>query len=402
AGVGDNPDPSRYLAAIVRDGDVPVPQANVTGFLVGRDNGFGPWPMDATSDEGGVALLEDLEASTWIPSGTYDVLVAAAAATPNAFLVARYEDVAVPGVVDVDLADPRLVEVDITLDPDAAPDALVVFGRQVSGWTLFTDAVFVGTGVTTVLLEPERHQTYTWYGWRGDDPVLEIDEVDLTTARSHRLTLDEAQLVLVAVEPTLPQSVADATTRVCLSDARERHRHLFGFCPDMQPVRASPFVANLQADVRFDDDDDGDVERVLRFDLGQRDIAPAGGELVIALGGVVTAEIDTLEATYAPGARVWVTGSVRDASGNPLDVVHTVTRSPFRIMTVRPMLVVTDALGEVVHEAEVFRTLSATWGPEFTLADDAAPGAYTATFTWDTGAYQGALEATTTFEVVAE
>lgn len=396
--VGSNPDPSRYLAAVVRDGDVPVAAANVSAFLIDHDDAFLPWRMYASSDEGGVALLEDFEARSWIPSGTYDVLVAAGAMSANAFVFALFEDVAVPGSVDVDLADPRLVEVDVTLDPESGHEALLEFGRQVRGWTLFSRPVFVGTGVTSVLLEPDRYETFTWYEATGDDPAMEIDEVDLTTARSYQLTLDEEQLVSVISDATLPATVADATARVCLRDARERRRHLFVQCPESQRVRVSPFATNVDADVRFDE---GGSERLLQWHLGPREIAPPGGEVVLPFGGVITAEIDTFAPTYAPGDLVRVTGSVSDASGNPLEFVSTISRSPFRFESVRPTLLVVDATGETVYEETVW-TLTASWGPEFTLADDAAPGEYVVTYRWDTGAYQGVLEATATFEVVTE
>ena len=397
SGVGSNPDPTRYLAAVVRDGDVPVAAANVSGHLIAHDDAFRPWRMYANPDDGGVAILEDLEARSWIPAGTYDVLLAVGAMAPRAFVFALFEDVAVPGSLDVDLRDARLVEVDVTLDPAAGHDALLEVGRQVRGWTLFSTPVSVASGGASVLLEPVRYETFTWYDGSSDDPAMEIDEVDLTTSRAFQLSVDDDQLVSVTADVTLPSTVEGATTRICLDDARERHRHLFAQCPDAPHVRTSAFVANVGADARFDE---GDGERVLRWDLGRRELGPAGGAVALSFGGAIAAEIEAAASTYAPGDRVQLTGSVRDASGNTLEFVYTITESPFRMETVRPTIVVADDTGETVYE--VFEGVTETWGPAFTLADDAAPGTYSVAFSWDTGAYQGMIEATTTFDVVTD
>lgn len=398
SGVGSNPDPTRYLAAIVRDGGTPVAAANVSGFLIAHDDAFLPWRMYANADDGGVAVLEDLEVRSSIPAGTYDVLIAAWAVSPNVFVFALYEDVAVPGSLYVDVRDARLVEVDVTLDPEAGHNALLEFGRQVRGWTLFSQGVSVESGGASVLLEPGRYETFTWYDWRRDEPAMLIDQVDLTIARAIELTLDDTSLVSVIADATLPATVADATTRVCLSDARDRHLHLGAFCPDASLTRASPIVATVDADVVIDEDSG---ERFLRWGLGRREIGPPGGEVVVSFGGAIVAEIETAVRTYAPGDTVQVTGSVRDEHGNPLELVYTVRRSPFRLESVPPTMVVVDAIGDSVYEDAVQR-VTPSWGPDFTLADDAEPGEYIVAFSWDTGAYQGLIEATTTFDVVMD
>jgi len=53
-----------------------------------------------------------------------------------------------------------------------------------------------------------------------------------------------------------------------------------------------------------------------------------------------------------------------------------------------------------VHTDDVFVRLTPTWGPSFTLAADAEPGEYRATFRWDTGPYQGVVEVIATFDIV--
>lgn len=140
--------------------------------------------------------------------------------------------------------------------------------------------------------------------------------------------------------------------------------------------------------------EDGSIYWLFDYDVKDtpHDIA-AGSVTTVWAGGSHTASITPGQATYWPGARVYLYPVVVDGFGNRLGRVAwgpEQTRVP-------PHIVVRDPQGEIVHEGDC--QWNWPWMCDFYLASDASLGSYDVECTLDTGPLQGVLHATTEFSV---
>lgn len=127
---------------------------------------------------------------------------------------------------------------------------------------------------------------------------------------------------------------------------------------------------------------------------GGMDLTQAGSTVTHVFGGALNASLGSDAASYAAGATVTLTPTIKDPAGDSLEYV---TENPGSAATyVGPAVTVKDPNGKVVYTD----TLTSNYPATFTLGSSAVTGTYTASFSWDLGPYQSApLSASTTFQV---
>lgn len=392
--IGSNPDPERFLAAIVRDGDAPVGDALVSGFLVEHGDTLDPYRMTATSGDAGVALLVDRQAVDWLPAGAYDALVSVWLASSSTYALVLVEDVTLPGTFEVDLADPALVAIDMTLDASAASNAWVEFGREVRDWTLYGRYVELRDDApVTLLLEPLVYDSLVWLDWDSTEPTHLVGVYDLSDVGAVTVPDEVPDVALTTLDVVPPPSGFETTSFSCMREPRERHRHMLALCPGA--FRSVPWTAPFVGGVILTDD-----EGRWWFDwhLGERSVG--ADDVVIAYGGEMVVTMETAAPTYQPGDVVDLIGSIEDAFGHPVERAQ-LTTDPITVFVHANLEVFAPDDAVVVDRWEPI-DLTGEVGRPFDLPEAAVPGTYTVRYTFPTGPYQGDVVATTTFGVVTE
>lgn len=398
-GIGSNPDPNRYLAAIVRDGSAPVANAIVSGFLVEHGDTLDPYRMTATSGDAGVAVMLDRQDVEHIPNGTYDVLVSAWLPSTRTYALTVVEDVPFPGTFEVDLSDAAFAEIAMDLNPDEASQAWVEFGRDLRGWTLYGRYVDLRDDApVTLLLEPLVYDSVIWLDWTVAEATHIVGTVDLTSASTLTLAAEVPPVALVTLDPApapLPLGV-DLVAYACLREPRITHRQVVTPCMGTGAFRTVPWTAELIAGVYIDLFDAIGEEWLFEWFLDERVMGSA--DIDVTYGGAIDVSVSTDAATYQPGDTVALTGVIQDAFGNPkrrAQATFNGTTEP-----IHANLEVFDPDGTRILDRWEVAALSDEPGSTFDLPPSAMPGTYALQYTYPTGPYQGDVVATTTFEVV--
>ena len=397
--IGSNPDPSRFLAAIVRDGAAPVDNAIVAGFLVEHGDTLDPHRMTATSGDAGVALMIDRQDVEHIPDGTYDVLVSAWLPSTRTYALTVVEDVPFPGTFEVDLSDAAFTEIAMDLNPAEASRAWVEFGRDLRGWTLYGRFVDLHDDApVTLLLEPLVYDSVIVLDWAEAEATYIVGTLDLASASTLTIAAEVPSVALVTLDPApapLPLGV-DLDAYACVREPRITHRHMSGPCMGTGAFNTVPWTAEIIAGVYIDLFDAIGEEWLFEWFLDERVMGSA--DIVVTYGGAIDVTVATDAATYQPGDTVALTGVIEDAFGNPkrrAQATFNGTTEP-----VHANLEVFDPDGTRILDRWEVAALSDEPGSTFDLPPTAVPGTYTLQYTYPTGPYQGDIVATTTFEVV--
>ena len=389
--IGSNPDPDRFLAAIVRDGAEPVGDALVSGFLVEHGDALDPYRMTASSGDSGVALLVDRDVVDWLPEGVYDVLVSVWLPSSRTYAMVLVEDVPFPGTFDVDLADPRLASIASSVDPEVTARAWVEFGREVRDWTLYGRYLDVrDDGPVTLLIEPMEYDTLYWLDWFSDVPTHVVGSADLRDATLFTVPDEAPHTARVRVDLTAPPSAAQAVPYACLREPRERHRHMLVPCSNAFDTVS--WTAELDGGALLTDEW-GEWRFVWLLGehvMGVTDVEiPYGGEMTVIVG--------TDAASYQAGETVQVIGSIVDAYDHHLRRAQLTDGAATEV--VHAELQLRDPDGSLVVDRWIPADLAPEAAPSFALPAEAMPGTYVLQYTFPTGPYQGDIVATTTFEV---
>lgn len=398
--VGENPDPSRYLAVLVQDDDGnAIPGAAVSAALVPGGDSARPRSAFGWTDDDGVALVVDLEEHTWIDAGTYAAIVSIDIRGRGiAGVVGRYDTVEVPGTLAVATDDTRFVDLTITLASAEEEHASLTFVGAIDDWQVggrFMSVPVAGALIRTqagayelgiTAMATPSVSTYLWQ----DIDVSDASDVVIDVAAAPTFS------VTATFEPAADGMEA-SRVNVCPLLARDRFWVAGWRCLGGATARITPHEYQLELSYSLEASD-----ATWSYYLGveRHAYGPAGESLDVAIGGAPSFVIESLEPVYRPGDRVTFDGGLFDRGDLPFtDILR---REDGLSRPVLLELRILDPSGDVVHARfGSGRLLRQPSVHEFILPSDAAGGTYTTEAHWDTGPYLGALTATTTFDVDA-
>lgn len=389
-----NPDPSRYLAVVVRDanGD-PVANRDV-GFAWFGAQGHDIGTSIYTTDTNGVATSLDHSTMPYLPTGAYSGMIAVDGADGMPGLFTACGNVPIPGTVAVQEGDPTLV--DVTLDVRDGTTPLV-------GTTVQFGYVWDQVARLSTRLDPGP--TGTVEAVEGTYLLgIAATEADTTYALYQPVTVqgDTTVSVDVSTAPTydLRYTVRDGGG----TSASSGSVGLFRVGTDVEQVRGVSVVTpNVRVTPGTYDVNAGLTLRdsytswwSYGFSASALALSPAGSSRTLSIGGPLSARLTTDRATYAPGDTVDLRPEIRDAAGFGLYRVSHSDTATQTYELAKLTLTVRDASGGLVVET----VTPYTWVDSFALQSTAPSGTYTATLDWPIGPYRsGPLTATTTFQV---
>ena len=324
---------------------------------------------------------ENGQAEVAVPDGTWTLTVSS---WRDHFVIVR-EGVSAPGSLTLDTTGTVSVEV----------SAHLLDGQPLAGATISFEPVAMGVNdVGEMDSEGHLHVdltpgTYCGLATSWDDRYY-LNQRGITMTSSMAIAFDATQMGTAQVLMRL-----SGPTEMGLSMMPEPS------CRWWSPifVMADGETTVLSADryelgLHREISEDASTEWLFDYDVKDtpHDIA-AGSVTTVWAGGSHTASISPGQATYRPGAMVYLYPVVVDGFGNHLGQVAwgpEQTRVP-------PRIIVRDPQEEIVYEDDC--RWSWPWMCDFYLAGDATQGNYDVECTLDTGPLQGVLHATTDFSV---
>ena len=398
--VGENPDPSRYLAVLVQDDDGnAIPGAAVSAALVPGGDSARPRSAFGWTDDDGVALVVDLEEHTWIDAGTYAAIVSIDIRGRGiAGVVGRYDTVEVPGTLAVATDDTRFVDLTITLAGAEEEHASLTFVGAIDDWQV--GGRFMSVPVAGALIRSQAGAYELGITAMATPGVSAYLWQDIDVSDASDVVIDVAAAPTFSVTAAFESTVdgMDASrVNVCPLPVRDRFWMAGWRCLGAATARMTPHEYQLELSYSLEASD-----ATWSYYLGveRQAYGPAGESLDVAIGGASTFVIESLEPVYRPGDRVTFDGGLFDRGDLPFtDILR---REDGLSRPVLLELRILDPSGDVVHSRfGSGRLLRQPFVHEFILPSDAAGGTYTTEARWDTGPYLGALTATTTFLVDA-
>ncbi len=402
---GENPDPARYLAAVVTDflGNA-VAGARVVAVVVDASPDVPDlWVLRATSDDAGVALLHDLNDGHAPTGGSYQVFVTGVfpGHAPKG-VVRTFAAVSIPGTIAVDPAAPALVDLrlDVT-DEGHFGRHMVQFARGLDGGVWALGEIMDVEREATLLRVERASYDLVFTGWvpeRGFHLWRSEVVASSGTLAFEATTAPAFEFAQAFDDPVPPGWVA--RTLVCPRALRSavRWARANTACIDGTWIRFSPQQYSA-SHVVFFSAAASEEEWTHNFAAGPHDLTPAGASRTLTLGGEAVLDIAPLQGTHQPGHEVGFSGALQDGFGHE---VVSIWHQPDGAAATNDLvdLEVTDPTGHVIHAASGWRALLVDPRENaFTLDEDAPPGVYTVRAWWDTGPYAGRLQASATFGV---
>ncbi len=397
--VGENPDPTRYLALLLQDEAGNAIEGASASIVLVRSNAAPRFNFRRTSSAG-VALLVDLETQVWIPAGTYDALLTVGLSGGGTTgLVAVLTGLEVPGTIELAADDPRFTDVDIELVGTSGPRAYVNVATQLGDRTVAGYPLEFPPAGGTLRADPGSYELFV--NALVSSTTAAVPSRAITVPASSAVTIDvpnEPSFTLSTSFDSPPGAPATSGVVICLREEREALWIASWNCLPASSVQAPPgtYVGSVQVMLA-----DGSERWWYSFELATRTYGPVGATFDLSLGGLGGLTVDPTNAVYRRNERVTFVGGLADAGGTlVIDVQSTDGSTTYTRHEMR--LLVTDPNGAPVHDVSSgANLLSRPWEHEYRLPSDAPGGTYTVEVAIDTGPYLGPLTASTTFFVDA-
>lgn len=324
---------------------------------------------------------EDGRAEVGVPDGTWTLTVSS---WRGHFVIIR-EGVSAPGPLTLDTTETVSVEV----------TAHRLDGQPLSGATISFEPFEMGVNeVGDTDSEGHLHvdlipATYCGLATSWDERYY-LNQRGITVTNPMTVAFDATQMGTAQVVMRLSELTEMGLSMMTEPRCRGWSPILFMADGETTVLSADRYELGLHREMS----QDASTDWLFDYDTKDTPHDIAAGSVTTLWAGVThTASITPGQATYSPGARVYLYPLVVDDFGNRL---RRVAQGPEQTR-VLPHIVVTGPQGETAYEGDCYSTRP--WKCHFHLASDAPQGIYDVECTLDSGPLQGVLHATTGFSV---